>query len=88
MNRVFLHQTYIMTKEQFKQDILEKVKRCPKEWRKGQSVFNIVDKQYTIARMVQFHDNVDCFYNDKQIDNFLDHVYKYLEEYDFWNNKS
>ena len=40
----------------------------PKEWRRGQFVFNRVDKLYGVARSVQFVDRVDCFYNDEAID--------------------
>lgn len=53
----------------------------PKQWRKGQFVFNYIDEVYGIARHVQFVDHVDCFYNDDQIDSFLRCVvdrYNYL----------
>lgn len=44
----------------------------PKNWRKGQFVFNRVEKLFgNVAREVQFVDNVDCFYIDSAIDAFL-----------------
>jgi hypothetical protein len=46
----------------------------PKEWRKGQFVFNRVDKLYGVARSVQFVDHVDCFHNDEAIDDFIIHA--------------
>lgn len=69
-----------MTKEEFKQSVLERVEKCPKCWRKGQSVFNVVDALYGVARAVQFEDKIDCFYNDEMIDSFLDRAYKRVEE--------
>ena len=47
----------------------------PKNWRQGQVVFNRVEDLYGgVARLVQFKDHVDCFYNDDAIDNFIDKV--------------
>ena len=43
----------------------------PKEWRDGQFVFNYIDSVYGVARQVQFDDKVDCYYLDKNIDEFL-----------------
>lgn len=43
----------------------------PKQWRNGQFVFNYIDDMYGIARQIQFVDNVDCFYDDSQIDSFI-----------------
>lgn len=62
-----------MKYEEFVQKIWECVVQCPKEWRKGQSVFNVMEEQFgSVAREVQFIDNVDCFYDDSKIDLFLD----------------
>lgn len=57
-------------------DFEEKVLRYannykPTNWRVWQAVFNYIDSQYGVARDVQFKENVDCFYDDKQIKNFL-----------------
>ena len=61
-----------MTYEEFICTIWEEVKRCPKCWRKGQSVFNVIDEKFSVAREVQFIDGVDCFYNDNVIDKFIE----------------
>lgn len=52
----------------------------PKNWRKGQFVFNMVDELYGVARTVQFHENVDCFYNDEKIDKFIELACKIVNE--------
>ena len=47
----------------------------PKNWRKGQFVFNRVEDLFgDVARKVQFIDRVDCFYIDSKIDDFLSQV--------------
>ena len=53
--------------------IWKEVAKCPKNWRKGQAVFNVIDEVYGVARDVQIIDGVDCFYDDTQIDLFIDH---------------
>ncbi|MBP5722873.1 MAG: hypothetical protein J6X18_04790 [Bacteroidales bacterium] len=46
--------------------------------RRGQQVFNSVENHYgsEVARSVQFVDGVDCFYDDSQIEEFLEHAYQ------------
>ena len=61
-----------MTYEEFISQLWEEVSRCPKNWRKGQKVFNVIDECWGVARAVQFQDNVDCFYDDNSIDLFID----------------
>lgn len=54
-----------MTYNDFITEIWSNVDICPKEWRKGQKVFNVIDRLYgNVARDVQFIDGVDCFYDD------------------------
>ena len=66
-----------MTKEEFISEIWENVKTCPKCWRKGQAVFNVIEERYgEVAREVQFIDKVDCFYVDEDIDTFIDCVWE------------
>jgi hypothetical protein len=65
-----------MTLEELKKEIYSIPQ--PPYWRKGQFVFNYIDKIYDVARDVQFKDNVDCFYNDDKIDEFLECVIKRL----------
>ena len=45
--------------------------------RRGQAVFNATEKIYGgIAREVQFNDRIDCFYDDSQINAFLEAAYQ------------
>lgn len=47
----------------------------PENWRQGQFVFNRIEQLFgEVARLVQFQDNVDCFYDDNKIDLFIDKV--------------
>lgn len=60
----------MITVEELKKEISEI--EFPKNWRKGQSVFNYIDAVYGVARNIQFEYKIDCFYNDDYIDDFLD----------------
>lgn len=66
----------IMSKKEWVDYIMNIVNNAPKEWRKGQAVFNYVDSEFGVARAVQFEDNIDCFYNDLLINEFLDKAYE------------
>lgn len=68
------------TYEEFMYDIMTQMElACPKEWRKGQFVFNYVNMKYgDVARDVQFVDKVDCFYRDDLIEDFTKCVWKRL----------
>ena len=59
----------MITVEELKKEISEI--EFPKNWRKGQSVFNYIDNVYGIARTIQFKWGIDCFYNYNNIDEFL-----------------
>jgi hypothetical protein len=65
-----------MTYNDFITEIWLTVDNCPKAWRKGQKVFNTIEKLYgsDITRSVQFIDGVDCFYDDREetINIFID----------------
>lgn len=52
-------------------EINEAINHKPAEWRRGQFVFNYIDEKYGIAREVQFKHGIDCFYDDNNIDKFL-----------------
>ena len=67
-----------MTLQEFKNDIFSGIKELPENWRKGQKVFNYIDRKYGVARTVQFDRGVDCFYNDDLIDKFIEESYKCL----------
>lgn len=71
-----------MTYEEFKQTISDLIPKCPKEWRRGQSVFNIIDQVWGVARAVQFQDGVDCFYSNKEedINLFIDKAWIRVKE--------
>jgi len=69
-----------MTLEQFRRSIFYHIRKFPKDWRKGQKVFNYIDAKYGVARFVQLADDVDCFYNDDNIDEFIKLAYKYVEQ--------
>jgi len=66
--------------QEFRCSILNGAEKCPSEWRKGQSVFNIIDDWYDIAREVQYEKGVDCFYDDSLIDEFIIESYNILKE--------
>lgn len=61
-----------MTYEEFIAKLWEEVEKSPSGWRKGQAVFNVIEEKWDVAREVQFIDGIDCFYDDKQIDLFID----------------
>ena len=61
-----------MTRDELIKEIFSEP--IPKYLRKGQFVFNRVDKLYGVARSVQFVDRVDCFHNDEAIDDFIIHA--------------
>ena len=64
-----------MTREEFETPIWADVENRPSYIRRGQQVFNSVDAVYGVARMVQFEDGVDCFFDDGMIEPFLDAAY-------------
>lgn len=76
-----------MSKEEFISKVLYLAKKEMSQYpflRKGQSVFNVVammfsDSDHNIASKVQYEDKVDCFYDDSQIDKFLDKCYERLK---------
>jgi hypothetical protein len=70
-----------MLYDEFKADVMEKMANRPSWSRKGQFVFNYIEEKYgDTARYVQFIDNVDCFYNDDEIERFLIKCYCHLKD--------
>lgn len=67
-----------MTYEEFRKDIFKNIKNLPNDWRKGQKVFNYIEKKYHVARKVQFDYGIDCFYRDDLIDRFIRGAYMLL----------
>lgn len=65
----------MITVEELKKEI--SAAKFPKNWRKGQSVFNYIDNVYGgVARIIQFKYGIDCFYNDDNIEEFLNKAVK------------
>lgn len=74
-----------MTKEQFIQDIKSAVEQRPPHIRYGQAVFNYIEDKYKLARIVQYVDKIDCFYNDNNVDKFIGACWNHkveLSDYD------
>lgn len=67
-----------MTYEEFRKDVFNGIKSLNNNWRKGQKVFNYIDSKYHVAREVQFDYNIDCFYRDDLIDEFIEASYKLI----------
>ena len=65
-----------LDKSKFVETIWGKVLECPKSWRIGQSVFNVIEKEFGVARDVQFLDGIDCFYVDDNIPEFIDFAWE------------
>lgn len=68
----------MMTLEEFKESVYEGIDGYPIQWRLGQKIFNYIDKEYNIARKIQYRDNIDCFYNDDMSDKFIEKAYSHL----------
>ena len=68
-----------MTFDELKKEVMAQMENKPSWCRNGQFVFNYIDDKYNVARAVQYSDKVDCFYDDKNIDNFLKHAAKRIE---------
>lgn len=64
-----------MTKEELIK-LIDVDKMKPKQWRRGQYVFNYIDNIFNVARDIQFKDGIDCFYNDEYIDDFIEAAVK------------
>lgn len=67
-----------MTRTEFNAAINEAIKQMPDDWRQGQKVFNAIDRQFGVARIVQFQHGVDCFYDDSKINAFKEKAYEVL----------
>lgn len=66
--------------KEFRNKILEASKNRSVYLRKGQFIFNYIEYLYgEVAREVQFIDNIDCFYDDDQIDAFITACYLRLK---------
>lgn len=67
----------MLSKTGFELPIWNEVNKRPSFIRRGQAVFNATEEIYGgISREVQFKDRIDCFYDDSQIEAFLDAAYQ------------
>lgn len=71
-----------MTEEQLRKEIKEFLKNKPKGWRDGQAIFNYIDNAYGVAREVQMIRGVDCFYNDDNINEFIEVCAQVIDNYE------
>lgn len=69
-----------LTFEEFRDEVLTAMENKPKDWRDGQFVFNYIDEIYGVARIVQFVDKLDCFYDDSKIGAFIERSYEKIKE--------
>lgn len=60
-----------MTLEEFRDDVLTAMKNKPESLRDGQFVFNYISEKYSDIRLYHYISIVDCYYNDKNIDEFI-----------------
>lgn len=67
-----------MTLEEFRDDVLTAMKNKPESCRDGQFVFNYIDNMYGGIRQALQISNVDCYNNDKHIDEFINICFYYL----------
>lgn len=70
----------MITKQQLTTELDKFLEEKPKEWRKGQAIFNYIDMKYNVAREAQFRYGIDCFYDDKKIDTFIDKCVELINE--------
>lgn len=65
----------MLTKEEFRNNVLSNIKIFPDCWRYGQKVFNYIDAKFGVARNVQCVHNIDCFYDDTLVEPFISTCY-------------
>lgn len=62
--------------DEFKTWITDAAKKCPKEWRYGQSLYNLLYKMFpSIVNKTTLLCDSDCFYDDKKAERFLTDVF-------------
>ena len=71
-----------LTKEEFVVEVKDaagKLRKAHPELRKGQAIFDVIDsniKYLRAARITQQQYQIDCFYLDNKIEDFLDKCYE------------
>ena len=62
--------------DEFKKWITDAAKKCPEEWRYGQSLYNLLYKMFpSIVVKAVFLGAPDCFYDNKKAEKFLTDVF-------------
>ena len=70
-----------MTYNEFILSVWKKVDTYPIHLRLGQRVFNAVEELYgNVARKVQIEKDIDCFYNDDKIDEFIAATWELIDK--------
>ena len=62
----------------FRSEVMAAMKNKPEKCRDGKFVFNYIEEKYGVAHYVQFTEGVNCYFDDKQIDEFISLCYKNL----------
>jgi hypothetical protein len=76
-----------ITFDALKNEVMIAMENKPKQWRNGQFVFNYIESVYgQVARISQFRDGIDCFYNDENIDAFIKNCYEIIKNFEENNN--
>ena len=71
-----------LTKEEFIAEVKDaagKLRKAHPELRKGQAIFDVIDsdiKYLRVSRTTQQQYQIDCFYLDDKIEDFLDKCYE------------
>lgn len=72
-----------MLYEDLKNEVYEALKTKPTCLRDGQFVFNYIDKTYeNIASIVQNDHNIDCYYDNSCINEFIAKCCETINQYD------
>lgn len=83
---------YFLSQESFRESIRKQVEYMVKKFnlRRGQATFNAIDSQYErLGAYVKEFLNVDCFYNNTEIENFLNVCFEQVDSPDYikWANE-
>ena len=63
----------------FRSEVMSALKNKPEQCRDGEFVFDYIEENYPgVARYVQFTEGVNCYYDDKQIFDFITLCYENL----------
>lgn len=68
-----------MTYEEFVNEIKTAAAGCPAEWRRGQSVFNVIEERYHVGHKVR-ELGADCFYDDSLIEKFIRKAWDFVRK--------